>query len=280
MNTNPMQLITGFILGFLIAILAWRLKALDRSGAWAAVLSGGIIFGLGGFAWAVLLLTFFISSSALSRAFAGRKSTLSEKFSKGGQRDWAQVLANGGLGAVLAVLHTLFPENPLPFIGFAGAMGAVNADTWSTELGVLNPSPPRLITNGKMVECGTSGGISVLGSLSALGGAALVGVPAALFSAAESTLWGHTPRVGLALMPAVVIGGVVGAFFDSLLGATVQGIYYCPACKKATERHPQHLCGSETNLLRGWRWLNNDVVNFFASLIGALVAVAIWEVMS
>lgn len=280
MNIHPVQLISGMILGAVIAISAWRLKALDRSGAWAAALSGGLIFGLGGLAWAALLLAFFISSSALSRAFRRRKSGLIEKFSKGGQRDWAQVLANGGIGVLLAVVQTLMPDNPLPFIGFAGAMGAVNADTWSTELGVLNPTAPRLITSGKTVERGTSGAISGLGNLAALGGAALVGVLAGVFSAVRPAPRDQAPRAGLVVLAVVVAGGLVGAFLDSLLGATVQGIYYCPACQKETERHPLHLCGSETSLLRGWRWLNNDVVNFIASLIGAIVAVAVWNLLS
>ncbi len=71
------QLVIGLILGVVIALAAWRLKTLSRSGAIAAAISGGLIFGLGGWAWAVLLMTFFISSSALSRAFAKRKANLS-----------------------------------------------------------------------------------------------------------------------------------------------------------------------------------------------------------
>ena len=39
--------------------------------------------------------------------------------------------------------------------------------------------------------------------------------------------------------------GLLGALFDSLLGATVQAIYYCPACEKETERHLIHLCNVE-----------------------------------
>jgi len=61
------QFIIGILLGALIGYGAYRAGALTPSGAWAAVLTGGLIFGLGGFSWAVLLLTFFISSSVLSR---------------------------------------------------------------------------------------------------------------------------------------------------------------------------------------------------------------------
>lgn len=261
------HLLIGLALGALIAILAWQAGALSRSGAWAAALTGGLIFGIGGIAWAALLLTFFVSSSLLSRLFAARKVAVNEKFSKGSRRDWGQVLANGGLGALLALVLALAAPQPWVWIAFVGAMAAVNADTWATELGVLSSEIPRLITSGKRVEKGTSGGISRLGTLSALAGALLVGAVAAFF-----------PLVGSAgrLLVITGLGGLLGSLFDSLLGATVQAIYYCPACQKETERHPRHTCGTQTTQVRGWRWLNNDLVNFACSLAGALSAVGLW----
>jgi len=261
------QVLIGFLLGALIALLSFRVGALSRSGALAAAISGGLVFGLGGLPWAALLLTFFISSSALSRIFPRRKLALREKFSKGSRRDWGQVLANGGLGAVLVLLQAFLPGATWPWVAFAGAMAAVNADTWATELGVLSPTPPRLVTSLKSVERGASGGISLLGSLAALLGAALVAVVASLFSKGPY----FTSFLG-----ALVLAGLAGSFFDSLLGATIQAIYWCPACQKETERFPNHLCGTGTVHLRGWRWLDNDWVNFLASLAGALVAVGIW----
>lgn len=262
-----MQIFLGFLLATIIAILAWRIGALSRSGALAAVLSGGLIFGLGGLPWAVLLMTFFISSSALSRASKARKTILAEKFAKGSQRDWGQVMANGGLGALLAVGYYVSHQPEWLWLAFAGAMAAVNADTWSTELGVLSPIPPRLITSGKIVERGTSGGITLAGTLSAVGGAALVGVFAILFS----------PRSELLLILGIIsLAGLLGALFDSILGATLQAIYWCPTCNKETERHPLHTCGSQTSQIRGWSWFNNDVVNFACSLMGAMIAGGIW----
>jgi uncharacterized protein (TIGR00297 family) len=262
-----MQLFFGFLFGAVIGFLAWRAHALSFSGALAAMFTGGLIFGLGGSPWAVLLLVFFVSSSALSKAFSRRKASLSEKFSKGSQRDWGQVLANGRLGALLAVAHALYPGESWPWVAFAGAMAAVNADTWATELGVLSPKAPRLITTWRQVERGTSGGITLLGSLSSLGGAILIAVAANLF----------TSQVGWpALIVLIILGGAAGSFFDSFLGATIQAIYFCPSCQKETERHPLHLCGSQTSLAHGWSWLNNDLVNFACSSVGALVAASLF----
>lgn len=257
----------GIGFGALIGYLAYRAGALHRSGAWAAAFVGGLVFGFGGIAWAVLLLTFFISSSALSRAYAERKITLSEKFSKGSRRDYGQVLANGGLGAVLACSHAFFPNQIWLFIAFAGSIAATNADTWATELGVLSPVPARLITTGRVVERGASGGVTLLGYLAAFGGAALIALEAGAFVFSDNFF---------TLAGVVILAGLVGSTFDSFLGATVQGIYFCPVCQKETESHPLHRCGNQTSHLRGWRWLDNDWVNFISALAGALVSATIW----
>ena len=266
-----MQLLVGFLLAIIIAVFAWRAGSLSQSGAIAAVLTGGLIFGLGGLPWAVLLLTFFISSSVLTKAFTKRKATLAEIFSKGSKRDWGQVLANGGLGAFLVVGNYILPHTAWIWLAFAGAMAAVNADTWSTEVGVLSSASPRMITSGKKVERGTSGGITLTGSLAAVGGAALLGIAAIIFT--PSPAW-------LSHLGVIILAGVLGSLFDSVLGATIQAIYWCPTCNKETERHPLHVCGTPTNQVRGWSWVNNDLVNFACSLMGAILACGIWFLLS
>jgi len=262
-----LQIITGFVIGLIISGIAWRIGSLSRSGAVSAVITGGIIFGFGGFAWGVLLLVFFITSNLLSKAFSRRKEGLSEKFSKGSQRDWGQVFANGGIGSVFALVSFIFPGESWIWFAYVGTMAAVTADTWATEIGVLNPLPPWLITSGKKVEPGTSGGISPYGIAATLGGAILIGLIGAIFSYPGET-W--------SLIMAAAFGGVCGSIFDSFLGATIQTIFYCQQCDKETERHPLHVCGSETQQIRGLNWLNNDVVNLLASAVGAVIAVGIW----
>ncbi|MCF6278634.1 MAG: DUF92 domain-containing protein, partial [Anaerolineales bacterium] len=207
--------------------------------------------------------TFVISSSTLSKMFKTRKKDLKEKFDKGSRRDAMQVLGNGGLAALFAALHSLYPNALWTWLGFSAALAAVNADTWATELGVLNPSRPRMITNlGQKVEKGTSGGISLIGTSASLAGAALIGILAGIFAPSGKIF--HIIFI-------VTLAGLLGALFDSLLGATVQAIYHCPACEKETERHPQHLCGTKTHFKRGWKWLTNDLVNFACAAFGILV---------
>ncbi len=260
-----MQLLLGFLLAILIAFLAYKARSLNQSGAIAAAFTGTIIFGIGGWQWAVLLLTFFITSSLLSRAFKKRKQGLDEKFSKGHERDAGQVFGNGGVATLFAALHFFFPESSLPWVGFAAALAAVNADTWATELGVLNPNPPRMITNlRKVVEKGTSGGISLIGTLASLTGSALIAVLASLLT----DNW--------FLLPLITISGLAGSLVDSLLGGTVQAMYYCPTDKKETEKHPLHTCGTPTVHIRGWKWLDNDWVNFACGAAGTLVSLLLF----
>jgi len=258
-----MQLPLGFILAIIIAYLAYRAHSLSQGGAIAATIVGTVVFGFGGLEWAILLLIFFITSSALSRLFKKRKQGLDEKFSKGHERDAGQVFGNGGLATAFVVVHALYPESTIGWVGFAAALAAVNADTWATELGVLNPTPPRMITDlGKRVEKGTSGGVSLFGTLASLTGAAVIALPAAWFADNWS------------LLPLISLAGLAGSLFDSLLGATAQAMYYCPTDQKETEKHPLHTCGTETTHIRGWKWLDNDWVNFACSAAGAVVALA------
>lgn len=272
---DPLQLGLGIALAAVIAFLAYRVKTLSRSGALAAGLLGAVVFGLGGLAWALLLLAFFVSSSALTRLFGRRKRALDEKFSKGGRRDAGQVLANGGIAGLFVLLHAVFPQAiwppaAWPWAAFAGALAAVNADTWATELGVLSRDVPLLITTHRPVERGTSGGITRAGTLAAFGGAFLIGLLAALvWPGGMGGIFAVLTRAGW-----VGLFGLLGSLVDSWLGATLQAIYHCPTCDKETERHPTHTCGTQTTLKRGWPWLNNDWVNTACSLTGAVLALA------
>ena len=267
------KLLLGLFFAAIIAFAAYRARSLSGSGALGAWIEGSIIFGVGGWQWAVLLMAFFVSSSVLTRLFGKRKAILNEKFDKGGRRDIGQVLANGGIASIFAALHFFFPAAVWPWVAFSASLAAVNADTWATELGVLNPTMPHLITTWKPVERGTSGGVSVYGTLAAGGGAAFIATLAVICTPSLN-LPGLEPSPYL-LFPLLVLGGLIGALFDSLLGATFQAIYCCPHCDKETEKHPLHTCGTQTVQVRGLKWLNNDMVNLFCATIGAIIGILI-----
>jgi uncharacterized protein (TIGR00297 family) len=268
----PILLITriaaGLVISSLIAWFAYRRAALAKSGAAGAILTGTIIFGFGGWDWGLLLIAFFVSSSLLTRYKEAAKAQVADQFAKGGPRDLWQALANGGLAALIAIGFGLTGRTHwLLLFAFVGAIAEANADTWATELGVLSAETPRMITTRKPVAPGTSGGVTWNGTGAALAGAALIGGLAMLFR------WiAKTPlNVAVMLMPIGALAGIIGSLVDSLLGATVQGIYYCDTCGKETERE-LHRCGNRTRRVRGWRVLNNDWVNWIGTLSGAAVA--------
>jgi uncharacterized membrane protein len=99
-------------------------------------------------------------------------------------------------------------------------------------------------------------------------------VATALTQAASLLAGGGWEARALAFPVLAVAGGMAGSLFDSLLGATVQGIYYCDRCGRETES-ARHRCGQATLPVRGWSWLNNDLVNFSASMVGGLVAASL-----
>ena len=116
------------------------------------------------------------------------------------------------------------------------------------------------------MEKGTSGGISLIGTLAALAGSALIGILAVSLHPMPDSPQGD---VLVSTFIIVTLAGLAGALFDSFLGATVQAMYFCPKDNKETEKHPLHSCGSPTTKIRGWSWLDNDWVNFACSMCSA-----------
>ena len=259
------RLLLGFLFSSGIGLAAYKKRSLNTSGVVGAITTGTVTTGLGEYSWGLALIFFFVSSSALSHFRKHEKAqTAADKFDKGSQRDIGQVVANGGVATLLALLHGLSSKQRVRAVlesGYIGALATANADTWATELGVLSHQTPRLITTGAPTTKGTSGGITLAGTGAAAAGAF-----------GEGVFYKLIQRNAPLSIPAIsLLSGLAGSLFDSLLGATVQVIYYCPTCQKETEQRI-HKCGTPTIYHRGVHWMSNDVVNFFATLSGAGLA--------
>jgi uncharacterized protein (TIGR00297 family) len=252
------RVLAGFALATLISLIARRTRSLTSSGAIAATLVGTLAVAAG-WSWGVLLVVYFASSTALSHiGKESKEHRTASILAKGGARDATQVLANGAMFGAAALVATMRPDVRWIALG-AGSLAASAADTWATEIGTLYGGAPRSILTWRAVPVGTSGGVSAIGTLAAIAGALFV----ALVVVALGWTW--------IVARNVMIGGVVGALVDSLFGATIQSRRWCDTCERETERIV-HDCGTPTRNVRGFQWIDNDMVNFLSSAAGGLIA--------
>jgi uncharacterized protein (TIGR00297 family) len=236
--------------------MARRKPLLSNDGAIAAAVVGTLALAAG-WSWGFLLIAFFVSASALTRLGEQKKADLiGSVVQHGGERNARQVLANGGVYAMAALAYVVFPS-PVWFAVGIGALAASTADTWSTEVGTLAGGEPVSIISLKRVPPGTSGGVTLIGTVAGVGGALFIGAGATLAN------W-PVP------FAAVVLGGVAGGLADSLLGATLQDRRWCDLCARSTERLV-HSCGTPTRHAGGIAGFDNDAVNAACSAVGALV---------
>lgn len=257
-------------LNALVAIGAYRKRAVDGSGAVIGAAVGTLILVAGGVAAYGLLAGFFLSSTVIGRLAEGRRGA-SQVEEKGSRRDAFQVLANAGAASLAALLYGL-THDALWLAAFATSFAAANADTWASELGVLYRALPRSILTGKEVPAGASGGVTPLGFLASALGAAFIGV---LFAASYASLADARVEWGLIALIAS-LGGFAGSVIDSLLGAAFQAQYTCVVTGLYTERPISD--GKPNILVRGLRWFNNDLVNFASTIAATAVATGAYAI--
>src|ERR1700682_3383304 len=143
-----------------------------------------------------------------------------------------QVLANLAVAAVGSVVFAA-TGNRFWLIAALAALAEAATDTVASEIGQSRGPYARLITTWERVPTGTDGGITISGSIA--------GLAAGLVIAAVATVGGMLPRAQIWIP---VAAGFAGMLIDSILGATLQRR----------------------------RWINNEAVNFFATLAAAALA--------
>lgn len=251
-----MSLLPALLLSTGLAALAlWR-RALTPDGAalaWALCVAITAIGG--GTAIAVLAVT--LLTTAAADRFAGGRADPTGVRRKSGSRDAGRVFCNVGIASVV-VLGFARTGSAAFLAGFGGAMAESLADSLASKLGPLSRRQPRDICTGAPVTAGLSGGVSLLGTLAELLGAAIVaGVCAVGYRSA-------------ALLPVVLASGFLGAVFDSVLGSRAQVKYRCAVCGTITERETH--CAAPTLRVSGAAWVTNDAVNLLSNLFSALLA--------
>ncbi len=253
------------VVGF--GLLSIRKGLVDKTGLVAGFAIGLTVILFGGWNWFLILLSFHIIAGFVTKWRYDYKRSLGVAEEKGGARSWKNVLANGIVAASMTVFEA-FIGGQLWALAYLAAVAAAMGDTLATEIGLLNPTPPRFIIKPwKTVEPGTSGGVSLLGYIASALAGAIVGVLGYILGVVP-----EVSEINFALfLLVVIVSTIIGVTVDSIIGATVQAQYRCTVCGKLTEK-PVH-CGKPARLVKGYEWIDNHVVNIFGIGSAALAAI-------
>ncbi len=250
-------LLTPLLLG--IVIKRRLLTPVGTAFAVALDLAVSLAFGNMGFLMMAVFLCGGVSIDKIKRKFRAEAASFEKKDDK--TRDAYQVLANGALAFVFSALYIAF-DNKAFLFAFMAAAAEAFSDTAASGLGSLSRGAFDLFKMRK-IEKGMSGGMSLIGTLASLLGAAL--------SALIPLVFGEIRMRGFLL---VVLCAFSGALFDSFLGSLVQVKYRCLKCGKLTES-PVH-CGDKCMKVSGLSFVNNDAVNFISSLFASVLAMVFY----
>ncbi|XP_034948006.1 transmembrane protein 19 [Chelonus insularis] len=275
---SPWRWLSAIVIPILFSLWGLKKKSLDLSGAILGLFVG-FILTITNYAHLACLMCFFVTSSLATKFRGEKKKKLEINFKEGGQRNWIQVLCNGGMAFQLALLYLLdvgCGERPIDFdkdyrsswlsIGILGSFACCNGDTWASEFGTaIGNSDPFLITSRKRVPRGTNGAVSGIGLLMSLLGGLIIGLfhyLTVLYTVDSVILENAAPQWPIIVVAG--IGGLFGSLLDSLLGATLQ--YSGINESKQIVEHPgkgvKHICGRQI--------LDNHSVNLLSSIGVAL----------
>ncbi|KAH8676895.1 integral membrane protein DUF92-domain-containing protein [Tricladium varicosporioides] len=234
---------------------AWSHKSLTPAGIIAAVLTAT--------AHAVhpwnlpfaLLIVFFLAGTRVTKHDVKAKLTMSASGHSGGEgaRTHVQVLANSIVASILTLLHAYqlrqrvqgkIPTHgsdegcfawpgDLLVVGIIANYAAVAADTFSSELGILSKSKPRLVTSITLrsVPPGTNGGVTAWGLAAGLLGSLIIVTTSMLllpFCTPTSSKPGPPYNIGWTFKErqrftfALTLWGALGSLLDSFLGGWLQ----------------------------------------------------------
>lgn len=230
MYLTHLSLIACLCAGMLISIY------LNKLTLWGAVCGGLIAYLLflgTGLAGVLMMAAFFVMGTAASQwrhqLKVGIRLAEADKVS----RVASQVLANAGVPALAAILSLCFTsQRELCTVLVAAAFASATSDTLSSELGNVYGRRFYHVLSWQKDHRGENGVVSLEGSIAGIAGSAAIALLFACFA-------GWTPVVAV-----VLLSGIAGNLFDSVLGATL-------------ERR---------------RFIGNDTVNFLNTLFAALVA--------
>ena len=201
----------ALLVNALVAAAGCRAGTVTRGGAVTGALIGSLIAVCAGWNGWTLLLATFACAVASSRLGLRRKVALGIAEERGGRRGPGNAIANTGVATIAAVFIVLGYSSETALLAFVAALAAGGSDTVASEIGKAWGRRTYLVTSARAVPPGTSGAMSLEGTLAGLAGAALLcGLGVAL------------QLVEVETMAPVVVGATAGALAESAMGATLE----------------------------------------------------------
>jgi uncharacterized protein (TIGR00297 family) len=201
---DPALIWRAFGITAIFTALAWIAGGVDWTGA-AAGAAISFIFAARDVRFFWMLLLVFATTLLATRIGRKRKESIQAAEAPTG-RSASQIMANLGLAGLLIALA----GGNWQVLANAALAEAV-CDTCSSELGMAFPGRTILLTTWKRVPPGVDGGISLIGTLAGLAGAAIVVFGSVLIGLVSYSY-------GLPALAA----GFAGMLVDSLLGAVAE----------------------------------------------------------
>lgn len=265
---------TAVIISVLVAFALFKWHWLTISGALMAWFLAFVVLFLA--KWSIFpLVTFLVLGSLAGKIRANAKDGGDAK--QGKARDHWQVLANGGIFMLLAMLAFLNESGWLDsFLGIHTevlrfsetchllaliSLSVSCSDTLSSDFGRVWGGNPRNIITGKRMIKGVSGGVT---------GAGFVGAFLGAVSIAIFVFWSEFPSLGSSVSAfwLVAVFGFIGSILDSVLGVLFQAKYLDEMGNQVDSSE-----SGRRSLNAGYRWVTNDVVNAITGVLMLLVAV-------
>ena len=221
---NQGNLIVTTVLLIGLVLTSRQAKMLDNPGILAATALGFVVGGLGHWTWLLILLGFLLASHKATKWRFEEKKTRGMSESEDGHRSYGNVIANGGLPGIVAVLAFITGDWYNGIWMFGAAVAVASSDTFASEIGCLDDNV-RMITTMKPCEPGINGGFSPSGQKAAFIGSAMIAVltfVAWIVTNADV----DSMTIGVQKTVFVAIIGWLGCQMDSVLGAVFENRGY------------------------------------------------------
>ncbi len=205
------QTFSALLINLVFAVVGWGAGSMSLGGAACGAALGFVVYVCLDWKGYVILATFVILGSAMTRFGYQRKLELGGAQAGGGKRGAAHALAKLSVGTSCALFAVSSPPRSQVWtVAFVAAFAAALADTTGTELGQLYGKRPVLLPTFRPAPVGTEGAVSLEGTGLGL-------LFAALMAGAAWEL-GLVRPVHLGV---IVLASLVGVVGESLLARAV-----------------------------------------------------------